>query len=204
MFSRIQTFKLALLGIAFLLSHCSSAQQSLTFSVFNEATAIPFTTFAEGPLHPGVQVGTEFDWKQGTHFRLYPTVNAGYMFHRKLFQGLYANVGLGFDFKTSFGLNLKSSFTLGYLRTYTTRQEYQFKDGRYESERDKGNSRFMPSLSLGLGYDLRRNDPRSPEIFFLYQPWVEYPYSPGFIPVMAHTNIHFGARIYTSKWRTEK
>lgn len=204
MLFRIRLFTAIILVAIILLPHLARGQQSLTFSVFNEATAIPFTTFPQGPLHPGIQAGTAFDWKEGRHFRLYPSINAGYMFHRKLFQGFYANVELGFDYKTSFGLNLKSKLGMGYLRTYTTRQEYQFVNGRYESRGDKGNSRFMPSLTLGLGYDLRKRDPYSPELFLLYQSWLEYPYSPGFIPVMAHTNIHFGARIYTSKLKQDK
>jgi len=191
--------KIAMITGMVLLSHFIRAQLPITISVFNEATTIPFTTFLKTPIHPGVQVGTEFDWKRGNHFRLYPSVNVGYMFHRKLFQGIYANVELGFDFKTSFGLNLKSKLGAGYLRTYATQQEYQLENGHYESKRDKGNSRLMPSISLGMGYDLHRNDPYSPEVFVLYQSWLEYPYSPGFIPLMAHTSIQLGGKFYTSK-----
>lgn len=191
--------KLLLLLLWITLSNRAQAQRPINISVFNEATTIPFTTFMNSPIHPGVQVGTELDWKESKHFRLYPTVNVGYMFHNKLFQGLYANVELGVDYKTSFGLNLKSKVGLGYLRTYTTQQEYQLKNGQYESDRDKGNSRIMPSLTLGMGYDVRKNDPYSPEIYVLYQSWIEYPYSPGFIPVMAHTNLHLGTKFYTSK-----
>ncbi len=191
--------KLMLVLLWIMLSSTAKGQQPINISVFNEATTIPFTTFMNSPIHPGIQVGTELDWKEGKHFRLYPTINVGYMFHNKLFQGLYANAELGVDYKTAFGLNLKSKVGLGYLRTYTTRQEYQLRNGKYESERDKGNSRIMPSLTFGMGYDLKKNDPYSPEIYVLYQSWIEYPYSPGFIPVMAHTNLHLGTKFYTSK-----
>lgn len=175
------------------------AQQPITISLFSEATAIPFTTFINKPLHPGIQVGTELDWKEKARLRLYPGVNIGYMFHRRLFQGLYANVKIGFDLKTNFGLNFKSQFGLGYLRTFTTQQEFQFKNGQYVSKPDKGNSRIMPSLSFGVGYQLKKEDPRSPEIFILYESWIEYPYSPGFIPLMAHTNVHIGSKFFLNK-----
>lgn len=187
-----------LLAIA-MASYLSHGQQAVTISVFNEATTIPFTTFINTPLHPGMQVGTEVDIKKGNRFRFYPTINLGYMFHSNLFQGIYAKAELGIDFKSSFGLNLKSKWGLGYLHTFATRQEYQLKNGRYESKKDKGNSRFMPSITFGIGYDLRKNDPYSPELFLLYQSWIEYPYSPGFIPIMAHTNIHLGTKIFTTK-----
>ena len=172
------------------------SQQPVTLSFFNESTTIPYSSFLNDPIHPGVQVGTEFDWKESKHFRLYPSVSIGYMFHKKLFQGLYANVELGFDYKTNFGLNLKTKIGLGYLQTFNTQQEFQFDKGKYNSRKDLGNSRLMPSFTTGLGYRLQPKKANSPEIFVMYQSWVEYPYSPGFIPLMSHTNLHVGAKFY--------
>lgn len=181
-----------------LLPH-TKAQQPLTISLFNESTSIPYTAFFNTPIHPGIQAGTEFKWKTGKHVALYPTVNVGYMFHRNLFQGLYVNIELAFDVKTNFGLNVKSRLGLGYLRTFTTQQEYDFSEGHFKSSADKGNSRLMPSFTLGLGYNLKSADPSSPEIFVLYKSWIEYPYSPGFIPLMSHTDVHLGVKLYPFK-----
>jgi hypothetical protein len=174
----------------------AQGQPGVTVSIFNEATALPFSKLISTPVHPGIQAGTEFTWKESDHFRLYPTVQIGYMFHRHLFQGLYLNAELGLDYKTSFGLNIKSRLGIGYLHTFTTQQEYQLKNTSYTSNRDLGNPRIMPSLSLGLGYPLFPKESRSPEIFAMYQTWIEYPYSPGFIPLMSHTNLHLGATFY--------
>ncbi|WP_367389447.1 hypothetical protein [Lewinella sp. LCG006] len=176
-----------------------NAQQAVTVSVFNESTTIPFTTFINSPLHPGVQVGTEFEGHVKNHFRLYPSITVGYMFHKKLFQGLYADANIGVDYQTGFGVNIKTKLGLGYLHTFTTQEEYQFNGSTYESKGDRGNARVMPSFTIGLGYNLQKNNPLSTEIFFLYQSWIEYPYSPGFIPLMSHTNIHFGTKFYPSK-----
>tara|TARA_R110000796_G_scaffold252571_1_gene388005 strand:+ start:52073 stop:52684 length:612 start_codon:yes stop_codon:yes gene_type:complete len=173
-----------------------SAQQPVTISIFNESTTVPYTTFANAPIHPGAQIGTEFTWKENKYFRLYPSISIGYMFHKNLFKGLYANFELGVDYKTSFGLNLKSKIGLGYLHTFTTQQEFQFDEGSYKSKKDLGNSRLMPSFTTGLGFRLHPKKANSTEIFLLYQSWIEYPYSPGFIPLMAHTNLHLGAKFY--------
>lgn len=127
------------------------AQRPITISVFNESTTIPFSTFYNQPLHPGLQLGTELAWKESRHFRLYPAINLGYMFHKKLFQGVYANLALGLDIKSGIGLNLKTRLGLGYLHTFTTQQEFQFTDGRYQSRPDGGNARLIPSFSLGFG-----------------------------------------------------
>ncbi len=196
--------KISLVALLLLVMTGAHAQQPLTLSLFNEATTIPFTTFINNPIHPGMQAGTEFNWKESRHFRFYPTINIGYMFHRNLFQGLYANAELGMDYKLNFGLNIKSKIGIGYMHTFTTQQEYQFKNGVYESKADRGNPRLMPSLTFGLGYTLDRENARSPEVFALYQSWIEYPYSPGFIPLMSHTSLHVGVKVYPFENKNKK
>jgi hypothetical protein len=54
----------------------------------------------------------------------------------------------------------------------------------------------MTMLSVGVGYLLKKNNPTSPEIFLLYKSWIEYPYSPGFIPMMSHINLEIGCKFY--------
>lgn len=171
----------------------------INISIFNESTSIPFTQFTYSPVHPGIQIGTEFEGKIKNHWRIYPSVNLGYTFHQKLFQGIYLSADIGVDYRTSFGINLKGKLGLGYLHTFATQQEFQFNGHRYESNVDRGNARIMPSLSLGLGYMIDKGNPRSTEVYFLYQSWVEYPYSPGFIPLMTHTNLHLGTKFYPFK-----
>ena len=171
----------------------------VNISVYNQSTSIPFTRFITNPLHPGIQIGTEFDEKIKNHWRFYPSVSIGYMFHRKLFQGIYLNAEVGIDYQTDMGINVKGKLGLGYLHTFATQQEFQFNGGRYESKADRGNARIMPSLTLGLGYKLDRENPHSTEVYFLYQSWLEYPYSPGFIPLMTHTNLHLGTKFYPFK-----
>lgn len=165
-------------------------------AVSNEATAIPFTRFFATPIHPTIQIGTEYFYKTGPHFDVYQTGNLGYIFHNYLYQGLYLNTGIGYDYKFDFGLKLKSTFELGYLHTFTTQEEYQLENGEYVNGPDVGNSRLMPVLSLGLGYIITKEDRVRSEVFLLYKSWVEYPYSPDFIPVMTHINLEIGYKIY--------
>lgn len=168
----------------------------LKVAVSNEATAIPYTRFFTTPVHPCFQVGTEYQYKTGPHFEFYQTANLGYIYHNHLYQGLYLNTGIGYDYKFNFGLKLKGLFELGYLHTFTTQDEYQFKDGEYVNGTDRGNARLMPMLSVGAGYLLVKDDPLSPEIFLLYKSWIEFPYSPGFIPMMSHINLEIGCKFY--------
>ena len=165
-------------------------------AVSNEATAIPYTRFFTTPVHPCMQVGTECRYRSGTHHEFYQTANLGYIFHNYLYQGIYLNTGIGYDYRFGFGLKLKGIFELGYLHTFTTQDEYQFKEGEYVNGTDWGNARLMPMLSVGAGYLLMKDDPASPEIFLLYKSWIEYPYSPGFIPMMSHINFEIGCKFY--------
>lgn len=166
----------------------------LTVALGNEATAIPYTRFFTTPIHPTLQIGTEFMYKQGPHFRFYQTANVGYIFHNYLYQGYYLNTEVACDYVFSFGLVLKGLFGLGFLHTFATQEEYQLKNGEYVSGPDWGNLRLMPVLSVGLGYQIEKENPNSPEIFILYKSWVEYPYSPGFIPVMTHIILEAGIK----------
>lgn len=185
-------------ALCFFILSPAYAQTPLRISVFNEATAMPFTRFISTPVHPGLQVGTEFSYKNTKHHYLHQTLNAGYVYHRYLYQGGYVNTQLAYDYKFGFGLNLKAALGVGYMHTFTTQQEYRLINGHYEQKPDRGNARVMPSFSLGLGYRLKKGD-TAPEVFTYYQTWVEYPYSPGFIPLMAHTNLHLGIKIYINK-----
>jgi hypothetical protein len=106
------------------------------------------------------------------------------------------NTELGYDYRMGFGLSLKALLGVGYLHTFSTEEEYQFEDGQYSGGKDVGNPRLMPSLTVGLGFRTNPKNPNSPEIMLLYRSWVEFPYSPGFIPVMSHTDLSIGLKFY--------
>ena len=56
----------------------------INISVFNEATAIPFTRFVTIPMHPGLQLGTECNYKAKEHTRFFQTINLNYFYHNQL------------------------------------------------------------------------------------------------------------------------
>ena len=168
----------------------------IKLAVSNETTAIPFTMFFTTPVHPTIQIGTEYYYKIGYKHNFYQTASIGYIFHNHLYQGVYINSGIGYDYKLNFGLKLKSNLEVGYLHTFTTQDEYQFENGEYVNGKDKGNSRVMPMLSVGFGFVFKKNKKVKSELYTLYKSWIEYPYSSDFIPTMAHINFELGYLIY--------
>ncbi len=197
---------LSLFWIAIALNPYSLNAQSnypLKIALSNESTAIPYTLFFTTPIHPTIQLGTEYFYDISDKHDFYQTANIGYIFHNYLYQGIYINTGVGYDYKFDFGFKLKSNFELGYLHTFSTQEEYQLKDGEYVNGPDWGNARLMPMLSLGFGYIFKKEAEVKSEIFFLYKSWIEFPYSPGFIPVMTHINFELGYTYYID-WKDEK
>ncbi len=186
-------FLLALLALSPVL-HGQARPLPIAVSVFNTSTAVPYTRFLTTPVHPGVQVGTEFDHRVRECSRLFQSVYLNYFYHKHLAQGIGIGSELGYEHRVWRGLVAEARFGLGFTHTFTTAVEYTFSNGRYERKGDRGNARLTPSLSLDLAYYLRRDDRNAPKVFLRYQSWVEYPYSPDFIPVMAHINLHLGVR----------
>lgn len=170
----------------------------INVSMFNESTAIPYTKFLTKPIHPGIQLGTEFNYNTKEHTRLFQTANVGYFYHKHLNHGIGLNTELGFEYRSGLGLAVSGLLGIGYMHTFATAEEFTFENGEYVKKVDFGNARLYPSFSLDLGYYLGKSK-NSPKIFVRYQSWAEYPYSPGFIPVMTHVNLHIGTKIFIGK-----
>jgi len=168
----------------------------INVSFFNESTAIPFTRFVTTPIHPGLQLGTEFNYKVKEHSRLFQTANISYFYHNYLAQGIGLNTELGYEYRLKYGLAFSGLLGIGYMHTFATAEEFTFTNGQYVKKADKGNARLYPSFSIDIGYYLKNADKNSPKIFIRYQSWAEYPYSPDFIPVMTNINLHIGAKFF--------
>jgi hypothetical protein len=168
----------------------------INVSFFNESTAIPFTRFFTTPVHPGIQLGTEFDYRKQDHSRLFQTANISYFYHNYLAQGTALNTELAYEYRWKPGISITGLLGIGYMHTFATTEEFTFSDGRYEKKADKGNARLFPSFSIDMGYYIKKTERNSPKIFVRYQSWAEYPYSPDFIPVMTHISLHAGVKFY--------
>jgi hypothetical protein len=168
----------------------------IELSLFSESTAIPFTKVLPTPIHPGIQVGTLLRYTNKFTHRIFQSINASYFYHNHLNHGISLRTDFGYEYRSTSGLTADVQLGIGYMHTWATTIEYVFQNGKYEVKNDKGNARLTPSLTFGLGYYLQKEDVSSPKLFLRYQSWAEYPYSPEFIPVLTHINVHAGILIY--------
>jgi hypothetical protein len=178
-----------------MLFHFGIAQHPVVFSVFNESTAIPFTTFFTTPAHPGVQLGTEFNYRNTEKSRTFQSAHASYFYHKGLVHGISLTSEIAYERRIKKNLAIQGMFGLGYTHTFATQPEFIHTPDGYKLKPDRGNARISPSISLQIGYYFN-STATSPKIFLQYQAWVEYPYSPGFIPLMTHVNLHLGYRFF--------
>jgi hypothetical protein len=198
-----KSFLCILLLLPFLLP-AQNKSIPLHISFFNESTSVPFTKLLTKPFHPGIQTGTEFTIKARKHSRLFQTVNLNYYYHQHLNQGIAAFTEIGYSHRIGSRFAVAGLLGLGYLHTIATADEFVFADGHYELRKDKGNARLYPTLSFDISCRLNSKSIQSPSLFLRYQAWAEYPYSPGFIPVMTHINLHAGATFFIIKSHQHK
>ena len=100
---------------------------------------------------------------------------------------------LGYEYRTAVGPSVALLLGGGYLRVFRTQPEYRLLNGQYQRKADRGNGRFMPTLTLDAGQYLGRK-PGASRVFVRYQTWIEYPFSPGFIPLLSHSSLHVGCQ----------
>ncbi|MBD2705486.1 hypothetical protein IC229_33050 [Spirosoma sp. BT702] len=183
--------------VAAIPAHSQPARLPIRLSVFSESTSIPFVDgFITRPIHPGVSLGTEWALKRLPKSRLIQGLSAGYYYHQSLTQGFFLSTDIRYEVRLPLSLYASLGVGVGYLHTFRTGNEFRLEDGQYVLKKDNGNSHAMLSLPLELGIRLGRNGLESSKLFVQYQPWVEYPFSPGFIPLMTHTNLVVGCTFF--------
>lgn len=168
----------------------------INVSIFNESTAIPYTRFVTLPIHPGIQVGTEWNYQENEHSRWFQTANISYFYHNYLAQGIGIYSELGYEYRLQSGFTVGGLLGFGYMHTLTTAEEFIFLNGQYVKKTDTGNARIFPSFSVDVGYYPKKTEKQSLKLFLRYQSWVEYPYSPDFIPLMTHINLNLGVKYF--------
>lgn len=166
----------------------------LIVSLFNNATQLP----GEGklgvwgePVHPGILLGTEFQYSSRPHHEWFQTAKLAYHYHRYVQHSiqLLSEVGYRYHFKGPFDLD--SRFGLGYLHAIPATQIFELNhSGLYERKTNWGRPQALASLSLSAGYQLPGG--ASPRLFVAYQVYFQYPFVNEYVPVLPNSAVHAG------------
>lgn len=167
----------------------STASRPLTVSLFTVATQLPGGKVL--PIHPGLELGTEFRLGRNETSRWFQSAKLG-VFHHRLSQTavmLYSESG----FRPGISSRLYAELRLGagYLHAIPDLQVFSQNDGVYKKSSGLGRPQLMASFATGLGWRLREGSD-SPKVFVAMQCFFQMPFIKSYVPVLPNTALHVG------------
>jgi len=163
----------------------------LQLSFFNEGIGFPLRTVFSDPVHPGISIGTEIKYSDSNNFNFFQALSFGYYYHNYLQHGYFLLTETGIRGIFDFGLMGEALLGVGYLRTFQAGSVYGQNDqGEFVEVTDYGLSRFMPSFSIGIGYDFRKTCNLDFVLILRYSLFLEMPYTSDYqgyaVPALPH------------------
>ena len=178
----------------------SSAQKhrpdhySLAFTTMH--TAFPFNSFSSlftKEFHPGLEIGTGFNWKNKTKHDWLQTFQFGYSYHRWVQHSLtlYTEFGYRYKFSKSFSANTKIG--AGYLHAIPAGKIFKLQeDGDYKKKTNIGRPQAMAGFSVGVSKSISRS---GMAIFLNYQQRLQLPFIKSYVPLLPSDYLILGITI---------
>jgi hypothetical protein len=164
-------------------------RRPVSISLYTVATQFPGGHIT--PLHPGLEVGSEFRYNKSEKNMWLQTIKVGVYYHQLSQTGIQVYSEL--DYRRKIWHRVKGDVKLGagYLHAIPDLQSFTLKDGVYENENSFGRSQLMVSTALGLRYMLSdRND--GLQLFLTMQCFLQMPFIKSYVPVLPNTAYHIG------------
>lgn len=150
-------------------------------------SAVTMGYFGETITHPGFFAGYEHNLMPQKSYQLFLTLTLGGYVHKRNHTGLFSEVALGQRFNFRSGFFLDQSVGIGYLHTLLNGGAvYEVKDnGVVSKSSNLGRSHFMPSVSLGFGWNVAHSE--KPPLLLFVRPKVfwQYPFNGYVLPHLA-------------------
>ena len=164
----------------------------MTISIFTVATQLPGGKIT--PLHPGLELGTEFRYNHSAKNQWLQTIKAGGYYHQYSQTALQVYSELNYRRKIFQKISGDAKLGLGYMYAIPDLQTFELKDGIYEEKKISGRSQFMASVALGLRYQLSDSSD-GPQLFMNMQCFFQMPFIKSYVPVLPNTALHVGVAL---------
>lgn len=161
----------------------------VTISIFTVATQFPGGKIT--PLHPGLELGTEFRYNHSVKNQWLQTIKAGGYYHQYSQTALQLYSELNYRRKIFQKMSGDAKLGMGYMYAIPDLQTFELKDGIYEEKKPSGRSQFMASVALGLRYHLSDSSD-GPQLFMNMQCFFQMPFIKSYVPVLPNTALHAG------------
>ena len=146
--------------------------------------------FGETGVYPGLVLELEKETYQSDQFSTPFRINLGYYSHSRNHAAFFMDFHYGLRRTLNSGIMLESSVGIGVMLSYYSEEVYEISEAGYFTEASRlANPDFMPSITLGIGYDFsndrqyRRMAWMRPKMFW------QYPYNSLALP---HLSLQIG------------
>lgn len=164
-------------------------RRPLTLSLFTVATQFPGGKIT--PVHPGMEIGTEFRYNKSEKNQWLQTVKTGIYYHKYSQTAIQLYTEL--DYRRKIWQKIKGDMKLGagYLHAIPDLQSFVLEDGVYVKGNRFGRPQFMVSVALGVRYQFSAL--RDGAGFFMtIQCFLQMPFINSYVPVLPNTALHAG------------
>lgn len=163
-----------------------------SFSVFNNAIAMPFTGkigIIHAPLHPGLSVGKNHYWNNKPQHQLFQTFTLGVFYQQYVQTGVQFYSAFNYRYQSNFKMGFDAHLGVGYLHAFRDLQQFELNgEGAYQKKANWGQPKLMIPAGITISY-LINNKIRP---FIGYQIWFQTPFSKQYIPILPNTSLHLG------------
>lgn len=183
-------------GISISPSLFAQSGPPITVSVLNHSWAFPLSKVirTNGPVYPGVSVGTEHSWRKKNRNQWVQSAELGGYLNRSMGSALYASSEFRYRRHVQNGLRPETGIGLGYFHAFSpTPLLQQQADGHFAEIKDKGKGGSLVSISMGMGYAIPRPEQKPLAIFIKYQWMAATPFT-DIIPIRPTGLLHLGIR----------
>lgn len=177
----------------------------LTAAVTTLHTAFPFASFSKlftEDFHPGLELGTGFNWRTKTKHDWFQAFQVGYSYHRFVQHSiaLYSDIGYRYKFLKSF--NTEARLGLGYMHVIPTGKIFKLsEDGNYEKKANLGRPQVMAGFSLRVNKAITTS---GVGIFVQYQQRIQFPFIKSYVPLLPSNMVMLGVKIPCSSKTDQK
>ncbi len=168
----------------------------LTVSVTTSHTAFPFASFSKlftKEFHPGVEIGTGFNWRTRTKHDWLQSFKLGYTYHRFVQHSfaLYSEAGYRYKFLKTFAAEARLG--AGYLHAIPVGKIYKLSaDGIYKKKANWGRPQVMAAFSVGVSKKIGGSGLAA---FLQYQQRIQFPFIKSYVPLLPSNILIAGVKL---------
>jgi len=172
----------------------------LSIAYTQSASSFPVSGFPQlwkARIHPGITVGSGFNWKEGKQLKWTQTVKAGYFYHRFIQHAVLCYTETGIRYMPG-KLGISAMVGAGYLHSIPATGRFRLlNNGTYQSFGRGGRAQGMFGFTLGFDYPASKNF----RVFTRLQTLLQTPFVPGYVPLLPVNQVHVGFTVPFSKFK---